>query len=411
MDPRAFQSVSFPPEPFCKTNNTLKSCVWAAQPSTLYQVATDTAAYWNNQIGTAGTRTCTQSTDSRCTSSALSALFSNYHQIKAAWCNDNYLVVVTNLMPFVPSNKATPNLQDVLNPPGGTSSDGAPCVTRTWWGAFRTYSFLLNPTPLSNSTASNNALYYTSNGLTNYLTNTISSPNVIYYLPADGAVGMSIWGQDVFPVFNNRGTYTPEACEVDSCNQHVGQGGGAPHLHADPFGTYCGYSSANYTTTASHPPIIGISYDGYWCGQELGKSGSCVIRYSWPAASPVRPVWEGTAGRCGSFYRGRLSSPLSPRGAGSTGATCPSRPPATRPPSTPAAATRTPPPMPPRPASRPVSAGGPSPSLRAAGAERIGVFLAGSIPGVKTFLESAHSPTCLPRTGPQITTTRPSSMP
>jgi hypothetical protein len=42
---------------------------------------------------------------------------------------------------------------------------------------------------------------------------------------------MSVSGQEIFPVFNNRATMTPEACEVDSCNEHDGGGGGQPHLH------------------------------------------------------------------------------------------------------------------------------------------------------------------------------------
>jgi hypothetical protein len=61
-------------------------------------------------------------------------------------------------------------------------------------------------------------------------------------------------------VYNNRGQYTPQACpfgsridiigfigiarqrpfewqdcEVDACNEHIGGGGGQPHLHGDPF--------------------------------------------------------------------------------------------------------------------------------------------------------------------------------
>ena len=131
-----------------------------------------------------------------------------------AFCNDKWLVIVTNLMPFVPSSQSTPNLQDILNPPGGTSSDGTACVTRTWWGGFRSYAFALSPSQLPTSAASNNALYYTSNGLSTYLTNTLLTPNVNYYLPSDGSIGLSVWGQDWFPIFNNRGLYTPEVCEV-----------------------------------------------------------------------------------------------------------------------------------------------------------------------------------------------------
>jgi hypothetical protein len=51
---------------------------------------------------------------------------------------------------------------------------------------------------------------------------------------------------------------TPEHCEVDSCNEHVGQGGGWPHLHGDPFGPTCLYSAANYSSDVIHPPLIGM---------------------------------------------------------------------------------------------------------------------------------------------------------
>ena len=81
--------------------------------------------------------------------------------------------------------------------------------------------------------------------------------------------GVTIDGQEVFPVFNNGAILTPSWCEVDSCNEHVGKGGGAPHLHGDPFGTHCLYSKTNYTslsgkksTETVHPPLIGWSLDG-----------------------------------------------------------------------------------------------------------------------------------------------------
>jgi hypothetical protein len=55
-------------------------------------------------------------------------------------------------------------------------------------------------------------------------------------------------------------------CEVDACNEHVGTGGGQPHLHGDPFhstdGT-CLYGPANYTSDSAHPPLWGFSLDGY----------------------------------------------------------------------------------------------------------------------------------------------------
>jgi hypothetical protein len=67
-------------------------------------------------------------------------------------------------------------------------------------------------------------------------------------------------------VYNNRGQYTPQDCEVDACNEHVGQGGGQPHLHGDPFHStdgVCLYGPANYTSDSAHPPLWGFSLDGY----------------------------------------------------------------------------------------------------------------------------------------------------
>ena len=81
-------------------------------------------------------------------------------------------------------------------------------------------------------------------------------------MPTRGAMGVSIGGQDIFPVWNNRATATPQWCEVDACNEHVGGGGGQPHLHGDPFGSWCLYSAANYSSSTVHPPQIGWSFDG-----------------------------------------------------------------------------------------------------------------------------------------------------
>ena len=38
-------------------------------------------------------------------------------------------------------------------------------------------------------------------------------------------------------------------CEVDACNEHVGQGGGQPHFHGDSFG--CQYTAAALATVLS----------------------------------------------------------------------------------------------------------------------------------------------------------------
>ena len=86
------------------------------------------------------------------------------------------------------------------------------------------------------------------------------------FLPSWTGVGVSTTGQSIYPLYSNVVRITLDACEVDSCNEHVGQGGGQPHLHGDPFhasDTMCHYGPANYTDgTDGHPPVIGFAYDG-----------------------------------------------------------------------------------------------------------------------------------------------------
>ena len=88
--------------------------------------------------------------------------------------------------------------------------------------------------------------------------------NTTYGLPSAANIGITISGQQWYPMFNNIAEYTPEHCEVDACNSHVGQGGGQPHLHGDPFGPSCLYTAANYSSLDAHPPVVGFALDGYW---------------------------------------------------------------------------------------------------------------------------------------------------
>jgi hypothetical protein len=87
----------------------------------------------------------------------------------------------------------------------------------------------------------------------------------VYGLNARGPVGVAVSGQEIFPLYNNRATNTLQDCEVDACNEHVGGGGGQPHLHGDPFHAtdgVCLYGPGNYTSDWAHPPQIGWSLDG-----------------------------------------------------------------------------------------------------------------------------------------------------
>ena len=131
--------------------------------------------------------------------------------------------------------------------------------------------FPLSPTALSTSTGSNNLGAFdvtTGQGAYSYLKNTGTGED--FGLPSDAGIAMMTNGQPAFPIYNNNAQYTPAKCEVDSCNEHVGQGGGPPHFHGDPFGDEqsghkCLYGPSNYTggSATAHPPVIGFSYDGY----------------------------------------------------------------------------------------------------------------------------------------------------
>jgi len=199
--------------------------------------------------------------------------------VKAAYCNANYLVIHTSNAPHW-----TPYLDDAKTPPGSTDvNTGAACRTRTAsiTQAFATYKIPLTVTKLSTAAGTNNigAFDYAGDTGTSgvgYLVNTsdtstqtlngVTVNGTIYGFNARGGAGVTVGGQEIFPVYNNRGQYTPQDCEVDACNEHVGGGGGQPHLHGDPFHStdgVCLYGPANYTSTTAHPPLWGFSLDGY----------------------------------------------------------------------------------------------------------------------------------------------------
>ena len=91
------------------------------------------------------TKTCTQSTDRRCTSAALTALMSG-QGIKAAYCNDEFLVIHSD-----GTTGFSDSLMSVKNPPASISSDGTACVTRYTNPTYFSVKIPLNPTLLSTS--------------------------------------------------------------------------------------------------------------------------------------------------------------------------------------------------------------------------------------------------------------------
>ena len=195
---------------FCsKATSSMPTCVF-----------TSTARNYASEVAKNTCRTCTQSTDARCTTAALKALV--YGQgIKAAFCNDKFLVISTGTsFPVAeiqheqmtryfynpPSSSLRSDmtsgfsnwLQNVPNPPGSVDSAGAACVTRGTNPSFTTYKIPLNPTALSTSSGTTNNIAnggFTAGGDCNtcFLTSTGTSTTTgatSYALPTRGAVGV-----------------------------------------------------------------------------------------------------------------------------------------------------------------------------------------------------------------------------
>lgn len=200
-------------------------------------------------------KVCTQSTDARCSNASLKAAIKG-SAIKLAYCNDKYLVIHSDGKP-----SWTPALMNIPWPPRTTDSVGDACVGRAITPRNMGQTRIpLTFTALSTSSAATNNI--ANGGFTTANAYCISMQNEIYAVPSQGSIGVTVDGADIFPAFSNNGGKGQEQCEFGACMEHVGEGGGVPHVHGDPFGPNCLYSASNYTTLASHPPLIGWSRDG-----------------------------------------------------------------------------------------------------------------------------------------------------
>jgi hypothetical protein len=140
--------------------------------------------------------------------------------ILAAYCTDSYLVILT-------SGKSlwATKLNFIPYAPGGTDSTGS-CATgdSSVTSAFLQYRIPLNPTSLGSASLDNNKAIFQALGAdgsdAGRILNVVT--NVAYGVPTRGSIGVTTSGVDIYPVFNNRGTLTPEQCEVDMCNEVSG---------------------------------------------------------------------------------------------------------------------------------------------------------------------------------------------
>ena len=252
---------------YCTDVNTLEKCDNTAVGD--IDIATEMAKI--------KTQTCTQATEEKCTKIWLDANINVGRDgdggIIAAYCTDRYLVLQTTMK----AGWGLDIMNSISQPPGNSDNT---CVTgeiSATMNRLETHIFPLEHVYDLWDTDNNtqNADYFENGaqqaGQGDAGTYFDDGGGNSYALPSDSGIGISVAGQSIYPLYSNTVVITLQSCEVDACNEHVGQGGGQPHLHGDPFSNTAGeclYSPENYTNASGaqdltvHPPVIGFSYDG-----------------------------------------------------------------------------------------------------------------------------------------------------
>ncbi|KAH8076348.1 DNA binding protein [Aureococcus anophagefferens] len=218
------------------------------------------------------TSDCTQRTDGVCDGTFLEQVIQG-PSIKYAFCNDKWLLVLSSGEGGV----FEPHLNNVPSPPLGTSDGVTYCTGDPTRTIDRYYSlqYPLDVVDFSSGVYTNNVDLFDGTSGSDAITYAYSDGTGIgtYGLPDGAGVGITVNGMQNWVTQNNRGEWNQPTCEASPCNLHVGQGAGQPHVHGDLFSDshQCLYGTSNYTSTATHPPIIGFGADGHLIyGRYLG---------------------------------------------------------------------------------------------------------------------------------------------
>ena len=158
-------------------------------------------------------------------------------------------------------NPASPNgLKDIPRPPGdGSGSYASSKVTR--------FSNLDNYVSMIPMKDYGQVTDVTENTFTKTLWSDVvgtTKPKDVYSYADTADNGILIDGSVMFPIFNNTLLPSTAVGELSASGCHVGQGGGGPHCHADGYqaGAALGlYNDSDYAGV-THPPLIGVGYDG-----------------------------------------------------------------------------------------------------------------------------------------------------
>ena len=178
-------------------------------------------------------------------------------------------------------NQASPNgLKDVPHPPGdGSGAYPTSKVTR-----FSNLENYVTTIPMKDYGVVKDVTEntFTKNLWTDRTTASLKADVYTYADSADN--GLLIDGSVMFPAYNNNLVPSNLFGELSASGCHVGQGGGGPHCHFD--GYQSGFSLGVYGdpdyVNKSHPPMIGIGYDGIALFGKYRSNDSAMKGYSTP---------------------------------------------------------------------------------------------------------------------------------
>eukprot|EP00743_Colponemidia_sp_Colp-15_P007064 GILK01007622.1.p1 GENE.GILK01007622.1~~GILK01007622.1.p1 ORF type:complete len:406 (-),score=30.97 GILK01007622.1:187-1383(-) len=187
----------------------------------------------NAKLNALTCKVCNAITSGVCSSFKSSIVTSGNH-VRAAYCNDAYLVIHAD---GLPNHEYSTKLQNIPSPPGGNG-----CLMRSAITQFNTYKIPLDYTLLD--VGVNNSLPGWNNT----------------QLPLAGAVAVAINGVPIYPATDASYLLSWAFCEMDACSAHAGKGGDY-HYHGDPFGADCLYTASDVSAD-NHPILIGWAVDG-----------------------------------------------------------------------------------------------------------------------------------------------------
>jgi len=193
-----------------------------------------------------------------------------------------FMVVVTY------GNQASPGgLIDIPHPPGDGSSGSYPDQKVTRFSNLENYTLMIPMKDYGQVSAVTENSYNTTTGYGDsnsnlYLDFTSTATKNVYTWADAADNGLLIDGSVMFPVYNNTLVPSHLAGELSASGCHVGQGGGGPHCHADGYQSNLSlnlYNDSDYLNK-THPPLIGVGYDGVALFGRYRTTDSALLGYS-----------------------------------------------------------------------------------------------------------------------------------